>query len=268
MVDIVTPDQYSAGGPYEALNAAAGALKGTAGAAFASSQTGITAGATRTQAGAYALSTQYSRVDTSTAHSATTLLGDGVALPLSSSLAGSFVVLRNNTTNYIQVYGTSSDTVNGIAGSSGVAQLPLTTEVYYCSGANTWHRVGQGTTRLAAYTTNTATTDATLDAANISGGRASVDLALTGALAAGSAITLPTVAALLLTMDGPTVGSTFRLRITNRSSANFAWTVTTNTGWTLAGTLTIAQNTWREFVVTITSTSAATAQSVAVGTYS
>lgn len=268
MVDIVTFDQYSAGGVAEQLNAAAGALKGAGGAVYASSQTGITAGATRTQAGAYALSTQYSRVDTSTAHSATTLLGDGVALPLSTALAGSLFVLHNNTSNYIQVYGSGSDTVNGIAGSTGFAQLPNTLEVYQCASANKWHRVPGGATRLAAYTTNSATTDVTLDAANISGGRASVDLALTGALAAGSAVTLPTVANMLATMDGPTVGSSFRLRITNRSSANFAWTVTTNTGWTLAGTLTIAQNTWREFVVTITSTSAATAQSVAVGTYS
>lgn len=268
MVDIVTADQYSAGGVYEQLNAAGGALKGTAGAAFGSSQTGITAGATRTQAGAYALSTQYSRVDTSTAHSATTLLGDGVALPLSTALGGSFFVLHNNTSNYIQVYGTSSDTVNGIAGATGFAQLPNTIEVYYCSGANTWNRVAGGATRMAAFTTNTATTDATLAAANISGGRASVDLALTGGLAAGSALTLPTVANLLATMDGPTVGSTYRLRITNQSSGNFAWTVTTNTGWTLTGTMTIAQNTWREFTVKITSTSAATLQNVAVGTFS
>lgn len=267
MVDIVTFDQYAAGGAAEQLNAAAGALKGSQGSVFATSQTGITAGTTRTQAGAYALSSQYSRVDTTTAHSATTLLGDGVALPLSTSLAGSFFVLRNNTTNYIQVYGTSSDTVNGIAGSSGVAQLPLTTEVYICSAANTWHRVGQGTSRMAAFTTNSATTDVTLDAANISGGRASVDLALTGALSGGAAVTLPTVAALLLTMDGPTVGSTYRLRITNNNGGQ-TWTVTTNTGWTLTGTMTVATNTWREFAVKITSTSAATLQNVAVGTFS
>ena len=64
----------------------------------------------------------------------------------------------------------------------------------------------------------------------------------------------------------PKIGSTYRLRVINRSSGNFAWTMTTNTGWTLTGTMTIAQNTWRDFVVTLTSLTAATLQAVGVGT--
>jgi hypothetical protein len=44
--------------------------------------------------------------------------------------------------------------------------------------------------------------------------------------------------------------------------------VTTNTGWTLSGTMTIAANTWREFVVTLNTLTTATLQSVATGTYS
>lgn len=265
MVDAVTFDQYSAGGIAEQLNAAAGALKGQGGGSFAVSQIAITAGATRTQAGAYALSSQYSRVDTSTAHSATTLLGDGVALPLSTALAGSFFVLHNNTANYIQVYGSGSDTVNGATGSSGIAQAPNKVEVYYCHAANKWTK--QGSVRLAGFKTNSATTDTTLNASDVSG-HGAVDLALTGALAAGRACTLPLVADLALTLDGLIVGTSYRLRICNQSSGNFAWTVTTNTGWTVTGTMTIAQNTWREFVVTFTSLTAATLQNVAVGTFS
>jgi len=38
----------------------------------------------------------------------------------------------------------------------------------------------------------------------------------------------------------------------NHSSANFAWTVTTNTGWTLNGTMTVNQSTFRDFIMTIT----------------
>lgn len=265
MVDAVTFDQYSAGGVAEQLNASQGALKGGLGAVFASAQTGITAGATRTQAGAYALSTQYSRVDTSTAHSATTLLGDGVALPVSTAMAGSFFVLFNNTANYIQVYGSGSDTVSGATGSSGIAQAPNKVEVYYCHAANKWVR--QGSVRLASFKTNSATTDTTLNVSDISG-HGAVDLALTGTLAAGRACTLPLVADLALTLDGIIVGTSYRLRICNQSSANFAWTVTTNTGWTVTGTATIAQNTWREFVVTFTSLTAATLQNVATGTFS
>lgn len=268
MVDAVTPDQYSAGGVAEQLNAAVGALKGQGGGSFAASQIAITAGATRTQAGAYQLSSQYSRVDTSTAHSATTGLGDGVALPLAASLAGSFFVLHNNTSNIIQVYTSAagSDTLNGQTGSIGVAQAPNSVEIYYVTAASTW-QVG-ASRKFASFKTNTATGDATLAAANISGGSASVDLAMTGALAAGGALTLPTVANLAATLPGLTIGHSYRLRICNQSSNNFAWTVTTNTGWTVTGTATIAQNTWREFVITFTSLTAATIQNVAIGTFS
>jgi hypothetical protein len=109
---------------------------------------------------------------------------------------------------------------------------------------------------------------ATLTAANVTGGSAAVDLALTGTLGAAGAATLPTVANLVKSMWAAKVGDSYRLRVINESSANFAWTMTTATGWTLTGTMSIAQNTWREFIVTLTSLTAATLQSVAVGTYS
>jgi hypothetical protein len=123
---------------------------------------------------------------------------------------------------------------------------------------------------FAAFNTSASTVGFTATAAQISGGTSSVDLALTGTLTGGTAITLPTVAALLAALPAMVPGQSWRLRIINESSANDAWTVTTNTGWTLTGTMTIAQNTWREFVLTITSVASATAtlQSVAVGTYS
>lgn len=97
-------------------------------------------------------------------------------------------------------------------------------------------------------------------------------LALTGTLAAGANIQLPTVAtAAAAVPGGETVGGSIILRIINRSSANFAWTVTTNTGWTLTGTMTIAQNTWRDFIATVTgvtngAASTATLQAVGTGT--
>ena len=120
-----------------------------------------------------------------------------------------------------------------------------------------------------AYNTNAATTSATLTAANISGGYAEVDLALTGTLGAGANATLPTVAALVAQLVNVVPGQTYKLRIVNGSSANFAWTVVTNTGWgTLNGTMTIAQNTWRDFIVKFTSLTAATLQSVGTGSNS
>jgi hypothetical protein len=79
--------------------------------------------------------------------------------------------------------------------------------------------------------------------------------AITGA----AAITLPTVATLLSTMTAQQaqIGSSVTLRVMN-ASLNTA-TMTTNTGWTLTGTMTIPTQTFRDFFVTISSVASATA---------
>lgn len=117
-----------------------------------------------------------------------------------------------------------------------------------------------------AYTTNTATSSATLTGANITGGSVKTSLNLTGTLAGTANATLPTVAALVTAMEAagitPQVGSTYELEIMNTSSGDYAWTVVTATGWTLNGTMTIAQNTLRRFIVSFQSPTAATLQSL------
>lgn len=96
-------------------------------------------------------------------------------------------------------------------------------------------------------------------------------LNLNGAAGAGVALTLPTVAAVLatLTPQQAVVGSTVTLRILNTTSQTV--TVTTNTGWTLSGTQTIATATWRDFILQLTNVGAtptAVEQSVGAGTQS
>jgi hypothetical protein len=229
----------------------------------------ITAGTTRTQAGATVISEDFTTVNTSTAVTAGTNSGDGVALPqLSSGSWRGF--LLNNTTNAIRLYGNGSDTINGNVAANGIAIPP--------GAAATIVEVQPGAAQVildgepaVAFNSNTATSGTTLTAANVTGGSASVDLALTGTLGGAANAQLPTVANLIASMWAVKVGATYRLRVVNESSGAFAWTVTTNTGWTLTGTMSIAQNTWREFVVTVTALGAnptATLQSVAVGTYS
>jgi hypothetical protein len=193
--------------------------------------------------------------------------GTGVNLPTSS--AGLSIVVQNSGINPLQIYPAqgASDTINGIAAATGISILPGTVANFNCTTAGAWV-VQPGSTKQSAYNTNAATSATTLTAANITGGVATVDLNMTGALGAGANATLPTVGAMAVALHTPTVGSSFRLRIINSSSGAFSWTVVTNTGWTLNGTMTIAQNTWREFVVTLTSLTAATLQSVATGTYS
>ncbi|QTD88890.1 hypothetical protein [Burkholderia anthina] len=131
--------------------------------------------------------------------------------------------------------------------------------------------LGMNPFQETGYNAATNTTGFTLAAAQIAGAAQNF-LNLTGTLAAAANAQLPTVAALLAQLptvvQNAPIGLSFQLRVINSSSGAFAWTLTTNTGWTLSGTQSIAQNTWRDFIITITSATTATIQSVGTGTQS
>ena len=126
--------------------------------------------------------------------------------------------------------------------------------------------------QAAIYNAAANTTGFTATQSQIMGAETTV-LELTGTIGAGQALTLPTVATLLatLTPQQAVVGSTIILRIGRGATGAFNWTVTTNTGWTLNGTQTIAQSTFRDFIITITSVGAsptATCTQIGTGTWS
>jgi hypothetical protein len=122
----------------------------------------------------------------------------------------------------------------------------------------------------AIYNVDTATASKTLSGTEMSGA-SQVFLNFTGTFGAGGALTLPLIPALIAALpasvQGSPVGVTWQLRLINTATTQ-TLTVTTNTGWTLGGTQTVATNTWRDFVVTITSATTASIQSVGVGTQS
>jgi hypothetical protein len=126
----------------------------------------------------------------------------------------------------------------------------------------------------SSYVTNTSVANTTLTVgnvaplANVAGGGSFVVLNLTGTLTGAATATLPSVAQVVGAVAANSVGLTYQLRIINSSSGAYAWTIAAGAGWTLSGTMTIAQNTWREFIVTLTSASAGVVQSVGTGTYS
>lgn len=97
----------------------------------------ITAGTTRTQAGATQITADVTTVNTSTAPAAGTLLGDGVVLPQVGSGTDK-IFLINNTANPVQVYGFGSDTINGVAGSTGIAMAPNSADVYIEASPGAW----------------------------------------------------------------------------------------------------------------------------------
>ena len=118
--------------------------------------------------------------------------------------------------------------------------------------------------QLAMPTLNTAvnTTAFTATVAQIAG-NGEVILNLTGTLGAGAAITMPTAAQIFAAQP---VGRQWTLRILNNSSGAFAWTVTMGTGDSLTGSAAVAQNTYADYVVTVTSPTTVTFVRVGSGT--
>ena len=137
----------------------------------------ITAGTTRTQAGATQITADITTVNTSTAPSAGSMLGDGVALPQSAS-GTDRVYLINNTANPIQVYAYkpasgTADTINGVAGATGIAQAPFSACVYVEAAPGAWSAVNTGDGYSAGYPTVTALNGIT---AHAGGGQGSATL--------------------------------------------------------------------------------------------
>lgn len=119
----------------------------------------------------------------------------------------------------------------------------------------------------ARYVAKTDTSAVTLTGANVaSTGQHLVVVNMTGTLGAGANVTTPTAANWAAALTDGQVGQTYVLRIINSSSGNYAWTVVGGTGVTVTGTATVAQNTWRDFIVTYTSATAIGLQGT--GTYS
>lgn len=115
----------------------------------------ITAGTTRTQAGATAITADITTVNTSTAPSAGTMLGDGVILPQVGT-GQDRIFLINNTANPIQLYGYGSDTVNGAAATTGVIVAPNSAVVAIEANPGAWSVSSTGEGYSGSYPTLTA----------------------------------------------------------------------------------------------------------------
>jgi len=128
-----------------------------------------------------------------------------------------------------------------------------------------WTRKAAAQPNLA-YNVDSSAVAHVLTAAKLTGAAVDVSLALTGALAAAANATTDTAADIISAIPLAYVGQTYGLRIINNSSGAFAWTIVAGVGVTVNGTATIAQNTFRDFVVTIATATTVTLQSVGVGT--
>lgn len=103
-----------------------------------------------TQAAALALTSKLNIVAT------VATAGDSVRLP--AALVGLVVTLINAGANSMQVYGAGTDTINGVATATGVAQAPGSTVSYRCNVAGNWvtGSLGTGKQTLVALTVDGA----------------------------------------------------------------------------------------------------------------
>lgn len=105
----------------------------TTGVAQSLVATGITAQADTTKANATVLDYGISNV--------TTVAGAADSVLLPAALAGRICYLSNAGANSMQVFGQGTDTINGVATGTGVAQGNGLSAVYFCVADGAWMRV-------------------------------------------------------------------------------------------------------------------------------
>lgn len=135
----------------------------------------VTATAGGGQGAAYPVISQHTRV--------TTVATAGDSIALSRAFAGVNLWVTNASANAMQVFAdiTGSDTIDGVAGSTGVSQMSNSLVLYHCTVDGKWTTVGLGQGFASAVLGLPTTAFATI-AANA-----------TGTQASGVAITTPVV---------------------------------------------------------------------------
>lgn len=157
----------------------------------------ITARSGGTQALATALTSLMNRVSTVAAQ------GDSVALP--AAVPGLAITVINTGANPMQVFGAGTDTINGIATATGIAQGIGTTAVYECLVAGNWI---VPLSQLVSLVPQVISGDATIPA----------HVSHTYVLTKGSAAAI--------TLGAPTAGTDDGLEIVFTSASAFAHVIT------------------------------------------
>lgn len=221
---------------------------------FAATNTIAAAGST--QATGTPLTTPFNLVSTGT-------LGQGVnSLP---SVAGLFELVVNGGTAGVQLLaqqGNTLDVFNALnVGSVGVLIPPgaLSISVAEAAGAIQNFVVNP---KKAGYIANTASAAATLTAASLAQADVLNVVNMTGSLAGGANLTLPAATAYLAALAGAGLNSGSVLRVMNSSAGAASWTLTAGAGFGANGTLTIAQNTAREFAISVVNGTSCAAQDI------
>jgi hypothetical protein len=213
------------------------------------------------QSGATQLTTLINNITTATSSSSPY---DSYKLPATGTGGGRWVWVLNSAANPAQAFGLSAATINAFGSTIGFTHPPGSLVLFVARDTDKWSAFNfdKGFTVPYVYNTNSATAGTTLTGADISGAINEVALAMTGTMSGDANWQLPTVANLVAAIPNPVAGWAYKLAIVNKSSANHTGTITTNTGWDVQGTMTIAQGATRSFHVKLTTLSAAVLQSI------
>lgn len=176
------------------------------------------------------------------------------------------IQIKNNVGFADTIAGGTGVTVSGrtMVTPNSVATFLLTrtgTATYTMVGISNLPQAIFGVQALLA-TADNGTTQ-TLTAAMIVGGLQTYHQTLGGST---PSLTLPLGTDMDTALADMRTGQSYLLRIINTNSG--IATIVTNTGWTLTGTLTLAQNSWRDFIITKTGTGTYTGVQVGTGTTS
>lgn len=117
---------------------------------------------------------------------------------------------------------------------------------------------------ISVYNTNAGTGAIALTTGNVTGAPVLVNLGLTGAQSGGVAATTPIATAWIAALPSNVAGQAYVLRVLNIGSTQTI-TFTGGTGVTVNGTATIANNTWRDFLITVATATTITAQDIGGG---
>lgn len=194
----------------------------------------------------------------------TTVAASAIVTALGNPTIGaSWTVLINNTTAFPETIAAGSGVT--LSGTLVVPPISVGEFLVTYTAAGAVSMVGLGSQMLtnlpvAQYATAALQT-ATMTGAQVAG----ADIVVfdnTGTTPGN--LQMPTAAQLVAAIPNAQPGFSYMLQVRNSSGAANTATITTNTGITLTGTMTIAQTVTRSFVVTLNSLIAVTVQSIGV----
>ncbi len=215
----------------------------------------LSAASVGTQAGATPITTSIARF--------TTVAGAGYSSVLPTAAAGLEIIVINAGVNGMAVFPAGTDKINTLAAAASFSLPPGGVVNFNATTTGQWHTAFTNPTAALPFSLyqTTALASGVIPASLMCGAQDSYLLS-----SGATALTTATAAALLAAIPNASVGMQWGLRIINTNGGTL--TLTMDASVTSTGTMTLATNTWRDFLLTITSSTTANMVSVGTGSYS